>query len=114
MLGRRWVISELLRNGVVFTLILSLVIFAVFMAGSIPDPGFSDSALFLLLLLLRYSSLLLSAIALLAMGYSVRRLVYYPSLKNGLSLFLYFAAGILSVGLAMLYSFIVAASEGNV
>ncbi|MDR2575738.1 MAG: hypothetical protein LBC52_04765 [Treponema sp.] len=111
---RRWIISGFVRNGVLVTLGLSLVILALYMAGSMPDMGFSDNTLFLLLRLLRYSSLLLSAFSLFAMAYKVRRLVNSPGIRNTLSLLFYFFIGMLGAGLAMLYSFIVAASEGNI
>jgi len=111
---RRWIISGFVRNGVLFAFILSIAIFVIYMAGSMPNVGFSDNVLFLLLRLLRYSSLLLCAFSLFAMGYSVQRMVNKPGVKNALNLFLYFLAGLLGAGLAMLYSFIAAASEGNV
>ena len=111
---RRWIISGFVRNGVLCTLALSLAIFALYLAGSMPDPGFSDKTLFLLLRLLRYSSLFLSAFSLFAMAYSVQRMVNNPGLRNALILFSYFVIGIFGAGLAMLYSFITAASEGNV
>jgi len=114
VIERRWIISGFVRNGVLVTFGLSLAIFALYMAGSMPDTGFSDNTLFLLLRLLRYSSLLLCAFSLFAMGYSVQRMVNRPGIKNALGLFFYFIIGLLGAGLAMLYSFIVAASEGNV
>ena len=111
---RRWIISGFVRNGVLVSFGLSLGILAIYMAGSMPDTGFSDNALFMLLRLLRYSSLLLCAFSLLAMAYKVKRIVDRPGIKNALSLLFYFIIGLLGAGLAMLYSFIVAASEGNV
>jgi len=111
---RRWIISGFVRNGVLVSFGLSLGILAIYMAGSMPDTGFSDNALFMLLRLLRYSSLLLCAFSLLAMAYKVKRIVDRPGIKNALSLLFYFIIGMLGAGLAMLYSFIVAASEGNV
>jgi len=114
VMERRWIISGFVRNGVLVTFGLSLAILALYMAGSMPDMGFSDNTLFLLLRLLRYSSLLLCAFSLFAMAYSVQRMVNKPGIRNALSLFFYFMIGLLGAGLAMLYSFIVAASEGNV
>jgi len=111
---RRWIISGFVRNGVLFALLLSIAIFILYMVGSLPDMGFSDNTLFLLLRLLRYSSLLLCAFSLLSMSYSVQRIVNNPGLKNALILFSYFIIGLLGAGFAMLYSFIAAASEGNV
>ena len=111
---RRWIISGFVRNGVIVTLGLSLVILILYMAGSMPDTDFSDNTLFLFLRLLRYSSLLLCVFSLFAMAYSVRRMVNHPGIRNALRLFVYFIIGLLGAGLAMLYSFIVAASEGNI
>jgi len=112
--ARRWILSGYLRNGVLASLGVSLAILVIYMAGSMPDAGFPDNALFLLLRLLRYSSLLLCAFSLFTMADKVRRLVNKPGIKNALNLFLYFLIGMFGAGLAMLYSFIVAASEGNV
>jgi hypothetical protein len=114
LLGRRWIFSSLVRYGVLCTLSVSLVIFALYTAGSMPEVDFSDKTLFFLLQLLRYSSLLLCGFSLFAMGYSVQRLVNHPGVRNALSLFLYFITGMLGAGLAMVNSFIVAASEGNI
>jgi hypothetical protein len=111
---RRWIISGYVKNGVLVTLGLSLAILALYMAGCMPDTGFSDNTLFLLLRLLRYSSLLLSAFSLFAMAYKVKGLFNRPGIKSVLSLLFYFFIGVLGAGFAMLYSFIVAASEGNV
>jgi len=113
-IDRRWIISGFVKNGVLVTFGLSIVILVIYMAGSMPDTGFSDNALFMLLRLLRYSSLLLCAFSLLAMAYSVQRMVNNPGIRNALRMLFYFIIGILGAGLAMLYSFIVAASEGNV
>jgi len=114
VIQRRWIVSGFGRNGVLVTLGLSLAILALYLIGSMPDTGFPDSVLFLLLRLLRYSSLLLSAFSLFAMGYSVQRMVNHPGIRNALRLFVYFIVGLLGAMLAMFYSFIVAASEGNV
>ena len=114
LIKRRWIISGFVRNGVLVTFGLSIAIFTLYMIGSMPDTGFSDNTLFLLLRLLRYSSLILCAFSLLAMAYKVKRMVDSPGIKNALSLFVYFIIGMLGAGFAMLYSFIVAASEGNV
>jgi len=111
---RRWIISGFVRNGVLATFILSLVIFTMYMVGSMPETGFSDKTLFLFLRLLHYSSLILCAFSILAMSYSVQRIVNKPGVKNALILFSYFLISLLGAGLAMLYSFIAAASEGNV
>jgi hypothetical protein len=111
---RRWIVSGFARNGVLSAFGLSIVILVLYMAGSMPDIGFSDKTLFLLLRLLRYSSLILCAFSLFAMAYSVQRMVNKPGIKNALAMFFYFIIGLLGAGLAMLYSLIIAASEGNV
>ena len=111
---RRWIFSDLARIGVWCALGLSLGIFAVYTAGSMPDPGFSDRRLFFLLRLLRYSSLVSTAFSLFSLGFSVRRLVYRPGLRNALAVFLYFITGLISASLAMLNSLIIAATGGNI
>ncbi|MDR0456675.1 MAG: hypothetical protein LBH20_08355 [Treponema sp.] len=110
---RRWIFEDFVKKGVWAALLLSLLIFIVYMAGSMPDPGFSDGLLFLLLRLLQYASLLLGVFALFALGFSVRRLVYHPCLRNALGLCFYFFVGILGAGFAMINSVIIAASGGN-
>jgi hypothetical protein len=112
--NRRWIFSDFVKKGVRAALVLSLTIFAVYLTGSMPDPGLSDSMLFLFLRLLRYTSLVLCAFSLFALGYSVHRMVLSPSLRNVLSLLFYFAMGILGAFLAMLDTFIVVATVGNV
>jgi len=111
---RRWIVSGFVRNGVIVTFGLSLAILSLYMAGSMPDTDFSDNFIFLLLLLLRYSSLLLCAFALFAMAYSVKRIVDNPGIRNAFRIFIYFIIALIGAGFAMLYSFIAAASEGNV
>ncbi|MCL2127931.1 MAG: hypothetical protein FWH38_06715 [Treponema sp.] len=111
---RRWIFSSLVSRGVRFTLVLSLLLFGIYTAGSMPDPGFSDRALFLLLRFLRYSSLMLSAFSLFALGYSVHRVVYKFTLRNAAAISFYFFTGVLGAVLAMLNSFIVAAAGGNI
>ena len=112
--ARRWIFSDFIRKGVRYSLALSLVIFALYLASSMPDPGFPDRVLFFLLKALRYTSLISCAFSLFALGFSVRRLVYHPCLRNFLGLGFYFAVSLLSASLAMLDSFIVAAARGNV
>ena len=111
---RHWIYSVLFRKGVFYSLIITLAIFALYIIGSLPDPGIPDHLLFLLLRLLWFSSLLLCIFSLFAMGHRVRRLVYHPSLRNILGLFRYFLSGLLGAGLVMFNSFIIAASSGNV
>jgi len=111
---RHWIFSGYVKNGVLASLGVSLAILVMYMAGSMPDSGFSDNILFLFLRLIRYSSLFLCAFSLFAMADKVRRLVNNPGIKNALRLLFYFFTGFLGAVLAMLYSFIVAASEGNV
>jgi hypothetical protein len=110
---RRWIFADFVKKGVLAALALSLLIMAVYMAGSIPDPGFSDRLLFLLLRLLRYASLLLCAFSFFALGFSVHHMVYYPCVRNALSLSFYFFTGIMGAGFAMLNSMIIAAAGGN-
>ena len=112
--GRRWIFAGYARKGVHVSLALSLAVFAVYLFGSIPDPGFSDRLLFFLLRLLRYTSLMLCAFSLFAMGFSVHRLVHFPGLRSALNLFFYFVVGLLGAVLSMLDSFIVVATGGNV
>jgi len=111
--GRRWIFADFVKKGVLAALALSLLVLAVYLAGSTPDPGFSDRLLFLLLRLLRYASLLLCAFSLFAMGFSVQRLVNHPCMRNALGLFFYFLTGIMGAGFAMLNSMIIAAVGGN-
>jgi len=111
---RRWIFSDFVQKGLRYSLALSLAIFAFYMAGSIPDLGLPDRVLFLLLRVLRYSSLLSCAFSLFALGASVRRLVYQPSLRSAFGLLVSFFISLLSASLAMLDSFIVAATGGNV
>ena len=111
---RRWIFALLFKHGVLYSLALSVIIFTAYMIGSMPDPGISDRILFILLRLLWYSSLLLCFFSLFAMGAKVRHLVYYPSFRSAVSLFLYFAAAILGAALAIINSFIIATTGGNV
>jgi len=111
---RRWIFAGYAQKGARASLALSLAVLAVYLIGSIPDPGFSDRLLFFLLRLLRYASLLLCAFSLFSMGFSVHRLVHFPSLRNALSLVFYFAVGLFGAVLSMLDSFIVVATGGNV
>jgi len=111
---RRWIFSTFMRRGVYISLGVSLGILLLYMASSMPDPGFPDSVLFLLLRILRYTSLISCAFSLFALGRSVRRLVYRPGLRSILALVVYFFASLLSASLAMLDSLVVAATGGNV
>jgi hypothetical protein len=109
---RRWIFRSFVRKGVRIALAVSLAIFALYTTGSMTDPGFSDRILYLLLRLLQYSSLLLCALSLFSMGFSVRRLVHHPHGHNVLSLCFYFAAALRGAALAMLNSLIVATTGG--
>jgi hypothetical protein len=109
----RWHIRAFARGGVQVTLACSALIFAMYMIGNIPDPGFPDWFMFLLLRVLRYSSLLLCAFSLCALGLSVHQIVEHPRLRTVLGIVFYFSTGILGVILAMLNSFIVVATRGN-
>jgi len=111
---RRWIIAGYVEKGVQAALILSLIVFIIYLIGSIPDPGFSDFLLFALLRLLRYLSLLLCAFSLFAMGFGVHRLVHFPKLRNVLSLLFYFVTGMMGAFFSMLDSFMIVAAGGNV
>jgi hypothetical protein len=111
--NRRWIFSDFVRNGVRATLVLSITLFAVYLTGSIPDPGLSDSMLFLFLRMLRYVALILCAFSLFALGYSVHRMVLSPTFHNVLSLMFYFSTGMIGAFLAMLDTLIVVATGGN-
>jgi hypothetical protein len=110
---RRWIFAGFARKGVQAALTLSCIIFAVYLGGSMPDPGFSDRLLFLLLWLLRYSALVLCAFSLFSLGFSVHRLFNHFCLRNILGLFFYFATATLGAGFAMLNSMIIATTGGN-
>ena len=112
--ARRWIFAGYAQKGVRISLALSLAVFAVYLFGSVPDPGFSDRLLFFLLKLLRYTSLMLSAFSFFSLGFSVHRLVHFPSLRSALSLVFYFVVGLLGAIFSMLDSFIVVATGGNV
>ncbi|MDR0289693.1 MAG: hypothetical protein LBI06_02030 [Treponema sp.] len=112
-LDRRWLLAVFFKKGVRAALAISLAIFVVYLVGSLPDPGFPDWALFLLLRLLQYSSLMLCAFSLFSMGFCVHRLVYHPGIHNALSVAFYFTTAILGAGFAMLNSMIIAVSRGH-
>ena len=98
--------------GLRYSFILSLVFFVLYMGGSLLDPGAHDTLLFLFLRLLRYSAFLLGIFSLIAMGFSVHRMVHNPGLRNALSIFSYFLLGLLGAFLAMFSWLIVAVSRG--
>jgi hypothetical protein len=110
---RRWIFAGFAGKGVRAAFVLMLVIFVIYLAGSIPDPGFSDRALFLLLRLLQFSSLLLCAFSLFALAFSVHRMVHYLNVRSVLSLCLYFVTAMLGAGFAMLNSMIIAVAGGT-
>jgi hypothetical protein len=112
--NRRWVFAGYVEKGVQAAFVLSFIVFAMYLVGSIPDPGFSDYLLFVLLRLLRYLSLLLCAFSLFAMGFSVNRLVHFPRLRHVLGLLFYFVTSMLGAFFSMLDSFMVVATGGNV
>jgi len=109
---RRWIFAALTKRGVLSSLALSLAIFAVYLAGSIPDPGFPDPTLFLLMHILMYASLLLCTFSVLALSFSVYHLVYFPSAYSVFWLCFYFFTGILGAGLAMFNALIFATTGG--
>ena len=109
----RYLIPDFVKKGVICSLIVSLMIFGIYLFGSIPDPGFTDNALFMLLRLLYYSSLLLMAFSLFALGLRIHLLVYNPSLRAVFGLFTYFFTGVLGAFFVMLNSLIVTFAAGN-
>ena len=94
-------------------LAVSAAFFALYMAGSTYAPGVSDSTLFALLLGLRVAAGLLSAVSLVALGFSVNRLVCAPSFRGALRLCAYFFLALLGAVLAIFSLLIVAISAGN-
>jgi hypothetical protein len=110
---RRWIFTGFAIKGVRATAILVFIVFAVYLVGSIADPGFSDRLLFFLLRLLQFSSLLLCAFSLFALAFSVHQLVLSPGLRNALNLCLYFMTAMLGAGFAMLNSMIIAVAGGT-
>jgi hypothetical protein len=110
---RRWVFAGFAGKGVRAAFVLTLVIFVVYLAGSIPDPGFSDRVLFLLLRMLQFSSLLLCAFSLFALAFSVHHMVLSPGVRNVLRLCLYFMTAMLGAGFALLNSMIIAVAGGT-
>lgn len=111
---RQWVLAGYIKKGVRIFLAFSVAVFVLYLAGSMPDLGLSDRVLFFLLRMLRYSSLLLCAFSVFALGFSVNTMVHVPRPRNVVSLLFYFCAGILGAAFAMLDSLIIAASEGNI
>ena len=112
--SRRWIFSDFAKKGVRYSLAFSFVIFILYTAGSMPDPGFPDRVLFFLLRVLRYSAIISCAFSLFALGFSVQRLVHHPSLRNILGLCFYFFTAMLGANLVLFGSFVVAATGGNV
>jgi hypothetical protein len=108
-----WIFSIFVRTGTKLSIALALILLIIYAAGSIPDPGFSDSSLFMLLNLLRFSSVLLCTFSFFSMGYSVRRVVKRPSVRSVWSLIFYFSTGLISAATVLFYSFIVAVTQGN-
>jgi len=102
----------LARAGLRYSLILSLVLFVLYIGGSIVDPEVPDTLLFLFLRLLRYSAFLLGIFSLVALGFGVHRMVHSPSLRNGLGILMYFFLGLLGAFFAMFSWLIVAVSRG--
>jgi len=108
----KWFIPNFVKKGVVTTLIASLMIFGIYLFGSMLNPGFTDGALFFLLDLLYYTSLILLVLSLFALGLRIHLLVYNPGARAVLGLFTYFFSGVLGAFLAMLSSLIEAISSG--
>jgi hypothetical protein len=109
----KWNIRVIAGRGVQCALAFSGLMLALYMAGNIPDPGFPDRVMMLLVRVLRYSSLLLCVFSVCSLSFSVRHMIDHPRLRNALSIGFYFSTGILGAALSMLNSFIIAASGGN-
>jgi hypothetical protein len=101
------------RGGTLASLVFCGFMLLLYTAASLPDPGFSDGVVFMLLRLLHYASLLLCLFSLGALALAVHRLVLGPSLGHVLRVCGYFISALAGAGLSMLNSFIVAATGGN-
>jgi hypothetical protein len=102
-----------LRGGVLLSFALSVGALVLYMAGNIPERGFSDETQFLLLRVMQYLALFLIVFSLCALGFSVRLLVRKPRFRHVLGMGLYFLTGILGVLMVVFNSFIVVAARGN-
>ncbi|MCL2600111.1 MAG: hypothetical protein FWD88_02905 [Treponema sp.] len=103
----------LVKTGVRYALVLSIVFFVLYMASSMPDPGVPDYLLFTLLRLMRYAAFLLSVFSAIALGFSTHYTVQSPSLRNALGILRYFLLGLLGAIMVMFSLLIVAMVEGN-
>ncbi|MDR2478518.1 MAG: hypothetical protein LBD48_04300 [Treponema sp.] len=112
-LKRSWDFHGFVSGGVAVTLGLCVLSLALYFLGNVPELGFSDTAVLGMLRLQRYISLALCIFSLGAMGFSVHRMVYNPRLINIVKLIFFFLTGILGAFLAILNSFIIAATGGN-
>ncbi|MCL2139974.1 MAG: hypothetical protein FWH41_10660 [Treponema sp.] len=110
----RWFLVGFIKKSVISAFILSMVIFIIYLYGSIIEPGFSDETIFLLLRLLQYSSILLCAFSLYALGFRVHLLVNHPSRRAVFGLVIYFFTGLLGAFFAVLNTLIFAVTAGNV
>jgi hypothetical protein len=106
-------IPGMIRGGVILSLVLSAATVVLYIAGSAPDPGFSDETQFLLLRILRYLSLVLIVFSLCAAGFSVRLMALRPRPRYLAGMALYLLTGILGAALVILNSVIVVAAGGN-
>ena len=106
--------EKFVNKALVFSLVLSAFILAFYiLSGVLPETGFTDQSLFVLLGILRYLSFLICVLSLCALGFSIRLIIRRPALKPALKIALYILAGIAGAGVAVLNMFIVAASGGN-
>ena len=91
----------------------SVAFLATFVNAGAGDPSAPDETLFSLLLGLRVSAVSLSAVSLVALGFSVNRLVRAPSFLGALRLFAYFFLALLGIALAAFGFFVVAITAGH-
>jgi len=103
----------IVKTGVRYALILSMIFFVLFMASSMYPPGVPDAFLFALLRLLRYSAVLLCVFSLVALGFGVHRSVHAPGVRNVLGILRYFFFTLLGAILVMFSLLIVAMVGGN-
>lgn len=110
---RRRNTPAMVRAWVVYALTLSVALFAIFIAGSMHDPGVSDSVLFLLLRLVRYSSIVLCALAVVAVWFGVRNIVSHPCVQNAIAIATNFFLILFGAGMAMVSHLIVEVVKGQ-
>ena len=95
------------------SLALSAAVLALYVLGSMPEQGFSDQALFALLRILRYLSLVVIVCSLCALVFTVRLMLRRPRIRCALRIGLYALCGIFGLALVILTAFILVAAGGN-